>query len=58
MVAHILGVAPELPSDEADALGAGICHLHSHRFADLVEATAAVGSGTARRPAWRAGRRR
>lgn len=58
MVAHILGVAADLPADEADALGAAICHLHSRRFTALVGIEAALGTADARRGARRAGRRR
>ena len=58
MVAHILGVAADLPADQADALGAAICHLNSRRFADLVAVEAALGGGRARRGSGRAGRRR
>jgi len=36
MVGHLLGVEPSFPADQADALGAAICHIHSRRFADLV----------------------
>jgi len=38
MVARLLALATLPPGDEADALGAAICHLHAHRFAALVEA--------------------
>jgi crossover junction endodeoxyribonuclease RuvC len=34
MVERLLGIDRALASDEADALGAAICHLHTQRFAD------------------------
>lgn len=37
MVAQLLAIDADLPSDEADALAAAICHLQTRRFADLVE---------------------
>lgn len=33
MVGRLLGLAEAVSSDEADALGAAICHLHTSRFA-------------------------
>ena len=33
MVRRLLGLAEAVASDEADALGAAICHLHTHAFA-------------------------
>jgi crossover junction endodeoxyribonuclease RuvC len=36
MVARLLGLTRTLPNDEADALGAAICHIHSRRFAAAV----------------------
>ena len=33
MVGRLLGLAQSVASDEADALGAAICHLHTHGFA-------------------------
>ncbi len=57
MVAHLLGIEAAIPADEADALGAAICHLHTRRFANLVEVEAALDRRP-RRAGWRAGRRR
>ncbi len=37
MVARLLALRGPLPGDEADALGAAICHLHTHRFAAHLE---------------------
>ncbi|HVM96706.1 MAG TPA: crossover junction endodeoxyribonuclease RuvC [Candidatus Acidoferrales bacterium] len=36
MVARLLGLSDVLASDQADALGAAICHLHTSRFAARV----------------------
>jgi crossover junction endodeoxyribonuclease RuvC len=36
MVARLLGIADALAADQADALGAAICHLHTSRFAARV----------------------
>jgi crossover junction endodeoxyribonuclease RuvC len=36
MVARLLGMDADLASDEADALGAAICHLHTQQFAAQV----------------------
>jgi Holliday junction resolvasome RuvABC endonuclease subunit len=54
-VARLLGVAAALAADEADALGAAICHVYAGRFNALVaEAAAWGGSGRGRgRRAWR-----
>ncbi len=38
MIAHLLGVAVNIQTDQAHALGAAVCHLNSRRFADLVGA--------------------
>ncbi len=38
MVGRLLALRGPLAGDEADALGAAICHLHTHRFAAQVEA--------------------
>src|SRR5262249_46728597 len=35
MVARLLGLPAALAADEADALGAAICHLHARRFSSL-----------------------
>jgi crossover junction endodeoxyribonuclease RuvC len=40
MVARLLALAGPLLGDEADALGAAICHLHTRRFATHVAAAA------------------
>jgi len=57
MVAHLLGTDPDMPVDQADAVGAAICHIHSRRFADLVDVEHAVG-GRGRGRSWRSGGRR
>lgn len=49
MVAHILGLDAELPSDEADALAAALCHLQSYRFAALVDGNDALPADLFRR---------
>jgi crossover junction endodeoxyribonuclease RuvC len=36
MVGRLLSLTASLACDEADALGAAICHLHSHSFAERV----------------------
>lgn len=48
MVARLLGMDAEVPPDEADALAAAICHLHSMRFLARVGAPAG-GLGARRR---------
>lgn len=53
MVGHLLSISPELPADQADALGAAICHLHRRQFEEL---TGAVAGGRPR--AWLRGGRR
>jgi crossover junction endodeoxyribonuclease RuvC len=60
MVIRLLGLATALAADEADALGAAICHVHAGRMQALLErAPAWAGAparGTARRgrrAAWR-----
>ena len=52
MVARLLGLTESIPADEADALAAGICHLHSARFATQVD-RAVSGAGTTRPPTGR-----
>ncbi|MFQ5667549.1 MAG: crossover junction endodeoxyribonuclease RuvC [Candidatus Binatia bacterium] len=47
MVARLLALQARLPADEADALGAGICHLHTHGF---VARLGDAAPGRARRP--------
>ena len=59
MVARLLNVAADLKSDEADALGAAICHLNSTRFDEKVRDAPAIGRqpraarGRARAVRWR-----
>jgi len=48
MVARLLGVTGTLARDEADALGAAICHVHSYSFAAHVGAAAADHSARER----------
>lgn len=45
MVMRLLGVATEIGADEADALGAAICHLNTSRFDAQVAGAPAVGRG-------------
>lgn len=56
MVARLLAVSEALAADEADALGAAICHAHTGR-GDALLATAAArawgGGGRGRRAGWR-----
>ncbi len=40
MVGRLLALCAPLAGDEADALGAAVCHLHTHRFAARVEVSA------------------
>jgi crossover junction endodeoxyribonuclease RuvC len=42
MVARLLALRGALAGDEADALGAAICHLHTHRFTARVSGTVAT----------------
>jgi crossover junction endodeoxyribonuclease RuvC len=54
MVGRLLGVAQALAADEADALGAAICHVYVGRFSTIVaQATSWGGAGGARRRSWR-----
>jgi crossover junction endodeoxyribonuclease RuvC len=48
MVARLLAIADALAEDEADALGAAICHAHAGQFAALLATSAAVFGGAAR----------
>jgi len=48
MVARLLGLTEPIPADEADALAAAICHLHSARFAAHIDR--AVGGVGRTRP--------
>ena len=52
MVARLLRLTQRLASDEADALGAAICHLHTCSFAAQVDIRATPRTHTA----WRTGR--
>lgn len=56
MVARLLAISEGLAADEADALGAAICHAHAGR-SDALLAAAAVrgwgGAGRGRRASWR-----
>jgi crossover junction endodeoxyribonuclease RuvC len=54
MVGRLLGVGKALAADEADALGAAICHVYAGRFNALVaQATSWGGAGSGRRGSWR-----
>ena len=56
MVGRLLAVAEALAADEADALGAAICHAHAGRSDALLAAAAARawgGNGRSRRTSWR-----
>lgn len=56
MVARLLAVSEALAADEADALGAAICHAHAGRSDALLAAAAARGwggNGRRRRGGWR-----
>ena len=54
MVGRLLAVSESLASDEADALGAAICHAHSGRSDTLLAAAAVRGwGGRGRRTSWR-----
>lgn len=55
MVARLLAVADRLAADEADALGAAICHAHAGRHDALLAQAAARGWGAlrGRRAGWR-----
>lgn len=58
MVAQLLGVDGERSADEADALGAAICHLQTRRFADLVGVASTPARSGRGRISWRSGGRR
>jgi crossover junction endodeoxyribonuclease RuvC len=49
MVRRLLAVRETLASDEADALGAAICHLHTRRLSDRVGGSTLVGLARGRR---------
>jgi crossover junction endodeoxyribonuclease RuvC len=56
MVSRLLAVTDALAADEADALGAAICHAHAGRSDALLAAAAARawgGTGRGRRVSWR-----
>jgi crossover junction endodeoxyribonuclease RuvC len=54
MVGRLLRVGKALAADEADALGAAICHVYAGRFNSLVaQATSWGGAGGGRRGSWR-----
>lgn len=55
MVARLLAVSEHLAADEADALGAAICHAHAGRYDALLSRAAGNSWGAARRrrPGWR-----
>jgi Holliday junction resolvasome RuvABC endonuclease subunit len=54
MVARLLGVGSALAEDEADALGAAICHVYVRQFNALVaSASTAWGGGGSGRRSWR-----
>lgn len=54
MVGRLLRVGKALAADEADALGAAICHVYAGRFNALVaQATSWGGAGGGRRGSWR-----
>ena len=54
MVRRLLGIAPALAADEADALGAAICHVYAGRFhAVIAHASSWGGDGRGRRAPWR-----
>ncbi|MBI3782202.1 MAG: crossover junction endodeoxyribonuclease RuvC [Deltaproteobacteria bacterium] len=49
MVARLLGIPDTLAPDQADALGAAICHLHTSRFAARVGDAVALEALSRRR---------
>jgi crossover junction endodeoxyribonuclease RuvC len=60
MVGRLLAVVEALAEDEADALGAALCHLHAGQFGALVAASAGAAldgltarGGRGRRGSWR-----
>ncbi len=54
MVGRLLGIAQALAADEADALGAAICHVYAGRFNAVVARAASWGGdGRGRRAPWR-----
>jgi crossover junction endodeoxyribonuclease RuvC len=53
MVARLLGVDRALAVDEADALAAAICHLHTQRFSALAGDRAANGRAARNGGGWR-----
>lgn len=55
MVGRLLGIVEQLAADEADALGAAICHVHAGRFNAVLAQAATWGGAVAGRGrrAWR-----
>jgi Holliday junction resolvasome RuvABC endonuclease subunit len=55
MVAKLLALTTAPAEDEADALGAAICHLHAGSFHAIVAGATGWGgrTGRGRRAAWR-----
>lgn len=53
MVQRLLGVAEALAADEADALGAAICHVYAGRFTAVVAQSAGWGGAARGRNLWR-----
>jgi crossover junction endodeoxyribonuclease RuvC len=56
MVGRLLGVVEAFATDEADALGAAICHIYAGRFTALVAQAPTWGgavAGRGRRTSWR-----
>ncbi len=47
MVTRLLGVTTDLVADEADALGAAICHTNTARFAAKIDCSAPAARGPA-----------
>ena len=53
MVGRLLGTAEALAADEADALGAAICHVYAGRFGAVVAQATSWGGSARGRRAWR-----
>ena len=49
MVARLLGLDGDLGGDQADALGAAICHLYTHEFQARIEQASGARRPTSRR---------
>ncbi|MCK6556846.1 crossover junction endodeoxyribonuclease RuvC [Candidatus Binatia bacterium] len=58
MVGRLLGLSAAIPSDEADALAAAICHLHTSRFAAHISSATARDAAVSRSAATRSARNR